>query len=161
MHSAEVKWRTLTEALRIAPGRKQMLSECPLPVVAGMTAMVMLMVIMVRRVRRIIKVIFIEPHPHCFLQVGGPQFPIAQLKEVGPRKNIDVGVLRGQGLSDGPLVCNFFHALGPLVTILPLDSLASFPEAEDPLAKVLRSSHSFNLFKALLSPPQCMVVPSP
>lgn len=77
-----------------------MLSECPWYVVTGMTATVMLTVIMVKRVRTIIKVIFIEPCPHCFLQVGGPQFPISQLKEVGPRKSIDAGVLHGQGQSD-------------------------------------------------------------
>lgn len=63
--------------------------------------------------------------------------------------------------SDGTLVCNFFHALGPSVTMLPLYPLASFLEAEDPLAKVLRSPNSFNPFKALLSSPHCMVVPSP
>lgn len=118
----------------------------------------MLMVIMVRRVRRITKVIFIEPCPHCFLQVGGPQFPISQLKEVGPRKSIDVGVLHSQEQSDVTLVCNFFHAFGHHAA---LDPLASFPEAEDPLASVLRSLHQFNPFKALVSPPHYMVGSSP
>lgn len=54
--------------------------------------MLAMMVITVRLVRMMIKVIFLVPHPHCFLQVGGPQFPISQLKEVGPRKSIYVGV---------------------------------------------------------------------
>lgn len=91
-----------------------------------------MLIVIMKRVSTLIKVIFIEPRPHCFLQVGGPQFPISQLKEVGPRKSIDVGVLYGQGQSHVTLVCNFFHALGPLVSMLPLDPLASFPKAEDP-----------------------------
>lgn len=63
--------------------------------IATMMMMMMMVVITVRLVRMMIKVIFIVPRHHCFLQVGGPQFPISQLKEMGPRKSMHVGVCVG------------------------------------------------------------------
>lgn len=105
-----------------------------------------------------IKVIFLVPHPHCFLQVGGPQFLISQLKEVGPRKSIyvggcGIGALHGQEQSGVILVYMFFRDLRPFITMLPLAPLLSFPEAEDPL--VLASVSPFQ-GPALTSPCGCV-----
>lgn len=149
----------LTETLRIAAGRKQTLSECPLPCCCwddsngdvdsdnGEEGK--------------------NDHKGYIYRTTPPLLPaggwttVSHFTVEGPRKSIDVGVLHGQGQSHVTLVCNFFHVLRPLVIMLPLEPLASFPEAEDPLTSVLRSSYQFNPFMSLLSPPHHMAVSSP
>lgn len=88
----------LTEVLRTVPGRKQMLSERPLPYCCwdgsdgdddgdnGDDG------------KSDDKGYIYSPTPPFFLQVGGPQLPITQLKEVGPRKSRYVGVHVEEGL---------------------------------------------------------------